>query len=89
MKVYKDKIVVENSIFNAVDTLRCGQTFSYKILDDGTIFVVSGRHFAKVVVGETETVIYSTDIDYFYNFFDFSTDYEKIKREICKNLSVF
>ncbi len=84
MKVYKDKIVVENSIFNAVDTLRCGQTFSYKILDDGTIFVVSGRHFAKVVVGETETVIYSTDIDYFYNFFDFSTDYEKIKREICK-----
>lgn len=84
MKVFSDKIVIENSSFNVVDTLQCGQVFSYKILEDGTIFVVSGRLFAKIVVDKKNTTIYSSDIDYFYNFFDLSTDYERIKKELCK-----
>lgn len=84
MKVYKDKIIIENSYFNAVDTLQCGQVFSYKILDNGTIFVVSNKHFAKIIVDEKNTTIYSSDIDYFYNFFDLSTDYESIKKQLCK-----
>ncbi len=84
MKVYKDKIVVENSIFNVLDTLQCGQTFSYTILDSGEIYVVSGRKIAKIVVDDNKTTIFTKDVDFFYNYFDFSTNYDKIKQELCK-----
>lgn len=89
MKIYEGKIVVENTIFNALDTLQCGQTFSYKILDDGEIYVVSGKRLARIVVGENETTIYSSDINYFYNYFDFSTNYDKIKQELYKIYPTF
>lgn len=84
MKVYKDKIIVENSIFNALDTLQCGQTFSYTILDSGEIYVVSGEKIAKIIVQSNTTTIYTKDVNYFYNYFDFSTNYDKIKQELCK-----
>ena len=89
MEINKNKIVVENSNFNALDTLQCGQIFNYKILDDGTIYVVSGQNFAKIVVEKQYTTIFSSNIDYFYNFFDFSTNYDRIKQKLVEIYPMF
>ncbi len=81
----QDKIIITNSgDFNIVETLECGQIFGYVKRDDNTYIVISTNKIANITFNETTTTIESNDIDYFYNFFDLETDYNKIKQELVK-----
>ena len=84
MKVVKNKdsIVVYNpEDFNVVQTLECGQIFRFNI-EGNLATVYSKDKRAKLYTYNDRIEIKTSDVDYFYNFFDFSTDYSKIKNEL-------
>ena len=92
MKVVKDcdKIVIENcKDFDLKDILECGQVFSYIKKDDNNYTVISLDKIADIKIDENLTIIHTKYVDYFYNYFDLSTNYSKIKQEILNLNSVF
>ena len=92
MKVIKEKdcIIIENDeSFNIVDILECGQVFSYKKTSDDAYFVISLDKYAKIIFDKTNTKIFTKDVEYFYNYFDLNTDYEKIKNNLKTNFGYF
>lgn len=92
MKVIKEKdcIIIENDeSFNIVDILECGQVFSYKKTSDDAYFVISFDKYAKIIFDKTNTKIFTKDVEYFYNYFDLNTDYEKIKNNLKTNFGYF
>ncbi len=81
----EDKIIVtECSEFNVEETLECGQIFSFIKLDNNAYRVISTDKVANITFNENEIVIQSSDINYFYNFFDLDTNYNNIKQELIK-----
>ena len=90
MKITKEKdgIIIENdNDFNIEDILECGQVFSFERTSSNSYLVVSLDKWAKIVFDDNMTTIYTKEVDYFYNYFDLGTDYEKIKNEILRNFS--
>lgn len=89
----KNKIVIQNEHdFSIMQILECGQVFSFQKIDENTCYVVSMDKFAKITFDDCITTIYSKNLDYFYNYFDLNTDYEKIKEKILnkyKDFSVY
>lgn len=84
------KIIIEKTNqFDIKDILECGQIFSFKRLEDNSYFVVSMNKTAVIQEFDDRTEIKSKDINYFYNFFDLSTDYEQIKENIFSNHKEF
>lgn len=78
----KNTIVVHDlSQFDPYAILHCGQIFRYWKISDGWL-VMSGEHWAKIKTDEMEIVITCDDAEYFYNFFDFKTDYQCIKQTL-------
>ena len=78
----KNRIVVEDeNDFDIKQILECGQVFSFYKKDNGYI-VTSMDKIVYITLCEGKTIIETTDVDYFYNFFDLSTDYAKIKDKI-------
>ena len=90
MKVikYADKIVVEDKNFDIKSILECGQIFSFKNVNEVDFIVESMGKFAVITKFQDCTTIKTKDVDYFYNFFDFDTDYDKIRDKII-NLCPF
>lgn len=87
---FLDKIVItSNSDFDMRQTLECGQVFSFYEVERDKFVVVSGNKFANILIDGDKTVIETRDVDYFYNYFDLSTDYKKIKREILRKYPNF
>ena len=86
MKVKKfcDKLIVEDENFDIKSILECGQIFSFKTTNDSDYIVESMGKFASITKLDTCTIINTKDIEYFYNFFDFDTDYDDIKGRILK-----
>ena len=85
MKVSKDKnkiYITNEDDFNIVETLECGQIFSYIKTSPNTYIVISANKFATITFNDKTTEIESADIDYFHNFFDLDTDYKEIKKQI-------
>ncbi len=79
----KNKIVITNDLdFNIIQTLECGQVFSFIKPSDNSYVVISTNKIANITYDDSTTIIESNDIDYFYNYFDLNTDYNKIKKEI-------
>lgn len=81
MKITKlsNKIIVdEPTDFDVIQTLCCGQIFRY-VIDGNTAKVFSKDKMATLSFTPQHIEIVSTDIDYFFNFFDFETDYKQIK----------
>lgn len=74
--------IIDEEDFNIVETLECGQIFSYIKTSPNSYLVISADKFAKITFDETKTEIESADIDYFYNFFDLDTNYKEIKKQI-------
>lgn len=72
-----DKIIFSSDYFNPLDTLSCGQIFRYKQFNNGFL-VVSQDKICYIYTAEDKTIIETEYKDYFYNFFDLSTDYSKI-----------
>lgn len=84
MKIVKNKdsiIVYSPDDFNVVQTLECGQIFRFNI-DGNTATVYSKDKRTQLFTYQDRIEIKTKDVDYFYNFFDFSTDYSKIKKEL-------
>ena len=67
----------KSEYFNLKDTLECGQIFRYKLIN-GYYLVFSGDKICKAYQCGEVVIIESEDIDYFKNFFDFNTEYNKI-----------
>lgn len=84
-----DKIVIYNKNFNIKEILECGQVFSYTKINDNSYMVVSCNKVAIVTSFKDKTEISTKDVDYFYNYFDLDTDYEKINNEIVKRNKEF
>lgn len=71
-------IIDKDYCFSPGKTLECGQVFRYEILDDKTCSVISGDKYAKITENNENIVISTDDTDYFYKYFDLSTDYKTI-----------
>lgn len=72
-----DKIIVKSEYFSPIDTLSCGQIFRYKQFNNGYL-VISKDKICYLYNDSGNVIIETEDKDYFYNFFDLSTDYAKI-----------
>ena len=84
MKITKlsNKIIVdEPTDFDVIQTLCCGQIFRY-VIDGNTAKVFSKDKMATLSFTPQHIEIVSTDIDYFFYFFDFGTDYKQIKDQL-------
>lgn len=78
-----NKIVIkDNKDFDIKSILECGQIFSYKEIDKDCFIVISQNKVAKICIIGSTTEIQTNYVDYFFNFFDFNTDYDKIKKRI-------
>lgn len=83
INLQKDKIIVENDLtFDVAQTLECGQIFSFKQIEKNKYVVVSDDKLATIIYDDNKTIIKTKNVDYFYKFFDFKTDYYQIKRDI-------
>lgn len=77
-----NQLICENPTdFNVVQTLECGQIFRYEI-DGNHARVFSQDKMAKMTTFSDRIVIESDDVGYFYQFFDFDTDYSIIKSHL-------
>lgn len=84
MRVEKleNKIVVYNPTeFNVKQSLECGQIFRFNILENSAE-VFSKDKRAKIQTFSDRIEIDTDDVDFFYHFFDFETDYSVIKRQL-------
>ena len=80
-----DKIIVNGEFFNPWDTLSCGQIFRYKQFNNGYL-VISQDKICYVYEQDNNVVIETENGDYFYEFFDLSTDYKTIVNfALCYN----
>ncbi len=87
MKVFKtdDKIIIHNeNEFNISQILDCGQVFSYYKKSQDCYIVVSMDKSAKIIFDDEKTIIETKYVDYFYNYFDLDTDYNKIREDLVK-----
>ncbi|MDD4815884.1 MAG: DNA glycosylase [Clostridia bacterium] len=79
----KTSFFINKNKINFVQTLMCGQIFSYKQTANGFV-VYSQNKKAEVVEFEKFFEIRTKNIDYFKNFFDLETDYKKIKNVLSR-----
>lgn len=81
----KDKIIIHGTEdFVVKQILECGQIFRFKI-EGNVAHVYSKDKHARLTSFEDRLEIDTPDTDYFYNFFDLSTDYSKIKAQLLKD----
>ncbi len=70
-----------SEFFNAKDTLSCGQVFRYTY-SDGVYTLISKNKCCNLYTQGDYTYIETDDVEYFYNYFDLSTDYKNIYESI-------
>ena len=79
IKKENDKILIQDDYFDIRSTLYCGQVFRFKE-DNGIFTVYSKDKQAKIIEGEVTRII--GDVDYFYDYFDLSTNYRELAESI-------
>ena len=67
--------------FDPYAILHSGQVFRYWQTKDGWL-VMSGQHWAEIKITVEQTYIVCDNANYFYHYFDFDTDYQKIKKTL-------
>ena len=73
------EIVVDSQFFCPKDTLECGQIFRFFPINEG--YLVLSNDKACIVMQKKDSAVIccdEADEDYFYNYFDLSTDYYAI-----------
>ncbi|MBR5226970.1 MAG: DNA-3-methyladenine glycosylase 2 family protein [Clostridia bacterium] len=80
---FKNSFYIDKTEIDFLQTLSCGQIFSYKQTDDGFL-VFSGKHFAKITENQKNFLVEIDDEEYFKNFFDLETNYLQIKTDLLK-----
>lgn len=76
--------VPKTAEFDVKETLECGQVFRYKVRDFGYT-VYSSDQKADIYCQESGTKIFTNNKKYFINYFDFYTNYDKIKSSLEAN----
>ena len=71
-------IEVSSKFFDIKATLECGQVFRYFKNADGSYDVISLDKICHLETVGDKVILTSADEGYFANYFDLSTDYEKI-----------
>ena len=61
-------------------TLKCGQVFRYTHLDGDRYRILSGANWAEIDFATGEIIC--NDSEYFFDYFDFETDYNEIAGEL-------
>ena len=84
MKAY---ITVDKQKIKFAHALECGQIFSFKKTDFG-FCVYSANKIAIIVEKKSHYLLFSDDLQYFWNFFDLGTNYEEIKHYL-KTSSIY
>lgn len=77
-QIQNDKIIIDNSVFDARAALYSGQVFRVKALAENKYLVPSGNNAAIVTVLLDKTEILTDNIEYFINYFDLNRDYREI-----------
>lgn len=84
-KLENNKIIVtDKSQFNPEHILECGQVFRFGKDKNGNYFVMSKNHKATIIETAETYEIICDDNDYFINYFDLETDYNKAKNHLSK-----
>lgn len=82
---FDDYIWVEKSPdFDVKQTLECGQVFRYKVQDFGYTVYTLGQK-ADIYCHDNGVKIFTNNKKYFMNYFDFQTNYAKIKSSLRVN----
>lgn len=86
----KDKVTIKNiENFNIRQILECGQCFRWeKVRENNYIGVAYGRVIEVIEEGDTLTILNTNELDFkniWYEYFDFDTNYYKIKEELSKD----
>lgn len=80
--VKDNKIIIPKSPeFEPEHIIECGQVFRYEKTDFGYI-VYSLNHKATLYCQKDTTIIVCDDVNYFINYFDLRTEYDKIKLQL-------
>ena len=84
-KEFDDYLLIEDtSEFDIKHTLECGQVFRYKVRDFGyTIY--SSDQKADIYCQNSAIKIFTNNKKYFINYFDFCTNYARIKSSLGAN----
>ena len=77
--------VTDKSQFNPKHILECGQVFRYGTDKNGNYYVISKDNKATIIEKDNCYEIISNNANYFINYFDLNTDYNKIKNTLSKN----
>ncbi len=77
--------IIDLSNFSIQQILDCGQVFRYQLIDKNTAIVLTKDKIAYIKENEKSCQIFTNDRDYFENYFDLKTDYEKINNELKKD----
>lgn len=81
-------ILKENS-FNPTHIFECGQCFNFYVEEDGSYTSVFLDMIINVLEKKEGVLVRNISLEdfynYFYDYFDFGTDYENIKKEISSN----
>ena len=73
--------IIEVDSFDVKQTLECGQIFRYKVQDFGyTVYSLNQK--ADIYCQNDTIKIFTKDKKYFMNYFDFSTNYDRIKSSL-------
>lgn len=78
-------IVYDKTQFNPEHILECGQVFRYGKDENNNYFVLSKDHKATIHEKQNCYEIISDNANYFVEFFDLNTDYNKIKNKLKQN----
>ena len=81
-------IVYDKTQFNPKHIVECGQIFRYIVQLDGSYKVFSGDNFAVIAEQEDSYQISTKSVEYFERFFDLTTDYNNIKKQISINATM-
>ena len=77
--------VLDKTQFNPEHILECGQVFRYGKDESHNYYVISKDNKATIIDKNTHYEIISNNPNYFINYFDLNTDYNKIKAKLKQN----
>ena len=73
---------VSSEYFSLYQSITCGQVFRYKQISQNEFELISRDKICYLYQNGNEVTIKSDDIEYFKNYFDLSTDYDKITTKL-------
>lgn len=84
-KIINDKTieVYDLQYFDIDATMHSGQVFRY-FETSGGYFLIDGGEYAEIVKQDGKVLINCSDAAYFYNYFDFQTNYQKIAESFSR-----